>query len=376
MTRFRFLAALLLCLAMAPPVAAAPALPGDIIADLEALERRLQAGEVAAVSERSQAQAERLAGGNAADRWARALYLQLAASASARAGRAEAAADRLREARDSDGVDAERRDRWLRQEAALRLSAGQTAQGVALLDDWFQSHAGAPDDHWRMARALAELERWSAAARWVERALADGEPDAAQRALAVAVYRRAGQDERALALLGEGLDADSDAAAWRGAAGLAQRLGAPGQAAALWEAGWRLGVLRGGEDRLTLVKLHLAGGTPARAGEHLVEALEEGVLADTLAHRRLLAQAWETARDRERALSAWRYVARRSDSGDDWLRLGQLAHGWGRDALAKRALETALARGAEAAEAWLAVLEREEPGRDARGKREDLTQVP
>ncbi|MBB3191085.1 hypothetical protein [Halomonas cerina] len=364
-------------LALASPALAAPSLPGGIIRDLEALEQRLRAQEHTVVRDRALAQAERLAGGNAADRWARALYLQLAASAEARAGRAEAAADLLREARASDVADAEQRDRWQRQEAGLRLAAGDMAAGVALLDDWFQRHAGLPSDHWRMARAQAELERWDAAARWVKRALEAGDtPDEAQRALAVAVYRRAGHDERALALLGDGLDADSDAEAWRGAAGLAQRLGAPGQAAALWEAGWRLGVLSDSEDRLTLVKLHLAGGTPARAAEHLAEALDEEVLPDTLEHRRLLAQAWAQARDRERALSAWRHVARRSDAGDDWLRLGQLAHGWGREALAERALEAALERGVEVAEAWLAVLQQEGRGHPTRESAQDVTQVP
>lgn len=376
----RPLVAFLLSLAMAaPPLAAAPALPGDIIADLESLASRLKEGSVDAVGQRAQAQADRLADGNAADRWARALYLQLAASAEARAGRAAAAADLLRKARSTTVVEAERRDRWLRQEANLRLAAGNVEVGVALLDEWLARHAGTQSDHWQMARAQAELERWDASARWVKRALEAGDPpDAAQRALAVAVYQRAGQHDRALALLGKGLNADSDAAEWRRAAGLAQQLGASGQAAALWDAGWRLGALRGGEDRLTLVKLHLAGGTPARAAEHLAEALDKEALPDTLEHRRLLAQAWEQASDRERALSAWRHVARRSTAGDDWLRLGQLALGWGRDELAHRALREAEALGVEEAATWLAILEppsdQRSGGRDEAGR--DLTQIP
>ncbi|WP_205599101.1 hypothetical protein [Halomonas faecis] len=378
MTVCRLVATLLLGMVIGMPSWAAPALPGDIIADLQALEHRLDEGDVETVSERARSQAGRLAGGNAADRWARALYLQLAASAEARAGRPNTAAELLREARASDVVEAQQADRWLRQEANLRLAADEAEAGVELLGDWFERHAGNADDRWQMARGLAELERWSAAADWVERALeVDESPDDALRRLAVVVYQRAGHGERALDVLAEDLDADSDASEWRQAAGLAQQIDAHGQAAALWEAGWRLGVLDGRDDRLMLVKLHLAGGTPARAAEHLSTALDEEALPDTVEHRRLLASAWERARHRERALEAWQDVAERSDAGDDWLRLGQLALGWGRDELARQALSEADARGAEKVESWLAVLEtaadERSLGRDATGQ--DLTQV-
>ncbi|MGM0702122.1 MAG: hypothetical protein ACQEUG_06915 [Pseudomonadota bacterium] len=378
MTACRLVATLLLGMAIGMPSWAAPALPGDIIADLQAQERQLEQGDLETVSERARSQAQRLAGGNVADRWARALYLQLAASAEARAGRPNTAAELLREARASDVIETQQADRWLRQEANLRLAAGNTETGVALLGDWLERHAGISEDRWQMARGLADLERWSAAADWVERALeVDDSPDDAQRRLAVVVYQRAGRSERALDLLSDGLDANSDAAAWRQAAGLAQQLGAHGQAAALWETGWRLGVLDGSDDRLMLVKLHLAGGTPARAAEHLSTALDEEALPDTVEHRRLLASAWERARHRERALEAWQDVAERSDAGDDWLRLGQLALGWGRDELARQALSEAVARGAEEAESWLAVLEtaadERSQGLDETGQ--ELTQI-
>lgn len=341
----------------AAPVWAAPALSGDFIADLEALQQRLQQGETEAVSDRAMAQARRLAGGNAADRWARALYLQLAAGAAARADRPEEAAERLREARETSGVEAEYRDRWQREEAGLRLAAGQTAAGVELLTDWLARHSGAPRDHWRLVRALAELERWETAADRVTRALdATPEPDVAQLALAAAVYRHAGRGGEALALIEAALEGADDPEAWREAAALAQRSGEPGRAAAIWEAGWRRGILSGRDDLDQLVRLHLAGGTPARAAEHLETGLAKGLLEDSDATRRLLAQAWEAARDRPRALAAWEALAERSDAGGDWLRLGQLAHAWGQEELAIRALRAASERGRQEADAWLEAL--------------------
>ncbi|GAA0633661.1 hypothetical protein GCM10009016_25100 [Halomonas beimenensis] len=352
-------------LALAGPALAAPSLPGGIIRDLEGLERRLQAGDLDTVRGRALAQAERLAGGNAADRWARALYLQLAAAAEGRRGDAAAAAGHLAEARAIEGVERAQADRWLRQEAGLRLRAGQAERARTLLADWFRRHRGEPEDHWLMARLLAAETDWEGAARWVRRALeAGGEPDETEASLAAAVLQRAGEVASALAVLERRLEgAEGDPEAWRRATALAQRLGDAGRAAAIWEAGWRRGALAGRDDLRQRIRLHLAGGTPARAAELLAAALEEGTLADDLANRRLLARAWQAARDRERALAAWERLAERSDAGEDWLQLGQLAHGWGMWALAERALSRALALGEPEAEAWLASL----PGQEGRG---------
>lgn len=324
------------------PAWSAPGLPSSFIEDLEALQQRLAADDGQAVEQRARAQAERLAGGNAADRWARALYLQLAAGAAAQRQDHAAAADYLAQARRIEGVDAEYRDRWQRDEAGLRLAAGETRDGADLLAEWLERHSGEAQDHWRLTRARAELEQWELAAEHVRHARdMTAQLDEGQRELAVTVLRRAGDEAEALALLGGGLAVSRDPERWRVAAALAQRVGNPGQAASIWEAGWRAGVFEGAADLQRLVELHLAGGTPARAAEHLEAALADGTLEDSEANRRLLAQAWERARDRERALGAWQRVAEQSGAADDWARLGQLAHAWGRDQLAERALAQA-----------------------------------
>lgn len=336
-------------------VNAQPALPGDRITDLRALEQRLQQGDVETAGERAVAQADALEGGNAADRWARALYLQLAAGAMTRQSLHAEAAEALSVARGIDAAPDTWRAARLHEEAALRRAAGQAERAVELLGEWLEQHAGEPGDHWRMARMLAELSRWEEAVEWVDRALENGTPNTEQQTLAATVYQRSGQGEQALAMLEADLDS-SPAAEWRRAAALAQRIGEPGRAASIWEAGWRQGVLSGEQDLLQLVELHLAGGTPARAAEWLEKALESEVLADELSHRRLLAQAWQAARDRERALAAWQRVAEESGEGEDWLRLGQLAHAWNERAMAERSLQAASERGMEEAEAWLSDL--------------------
>ena len=336
---------IILVMAIFPAVGqAAPALRSDMVRSLEAMQQRLSEGDVAEVAGRSKAAAERLKGGNAADRWARALFLQLAATAEARMGNEAQAADLFATARGIEDVEPAQRMKWLNQEARLRLRAGQSEQGIELLGRWLDQAEGqaGPDDYWLMAQSLARQTRWQKAAIWVDRARQANAPSTEEHlSLAASVYQRAGRNDAALSVLDEILSQGSDdPETWRRAAALAHRLGESGRAAALWDAGWRQGMLTSADDLRQLVQLHLAGGTPARAAEYLDKALKRGELARNEANQRLLAEAWTAAKDREQALQAWQRLAEQTQAGQDWQRLGELAYGWGRwqvaiDALAR-----------------------------------------
>lgn len=316
--------------AVSAAYAEGPALRADMIQALQSMQSRLDAGNNAAVAAQAVDSAARLEGGNAADRWARALFLQLAATASARQGRDARAADLLAEARRIDGVPGSRQLAWLNQEARLRLRAGQTRQGADLLTAWVERTGGDDASRWLLIQARASLGQWSAAANSLDRLREGGHKGSDWKGdhlqLASTVYQQAGRFDDALALLG------SDSSApdiWRRAAGLAQRAGDEGRAAALWESGWRHGVLTSRDDLLQLAKLHIAGGTPARAAEHLERWFDEGQLEASDTNRRLLAQAWTAARNHAKAIAAWRALAEQSGSPDDWQQLAEVAYGWG-----------------------------------------------
>ena len=333
---------------------ASPALPGDIIADLNALQSQLQEGELSSVVERATAQAERLASGNQSDQWASALYQQLAAGALARQDQPAAAADRLAIARGLSGVDDDQAARWLREEASLRRAAGQRDQAIELLTEWLANQQDS-NAVWQLTRLLAQQERWEEAANWLEQALSEtAELTEAQQALTLAIYRNAGQSEQALGWLLDGLDSQSDLSDWRQAAGLAQQAGQPGVAAGLWEMAWQLGKLTEPKDRWLLIQLHLAGGTPARAAEHLEQALNEGDIVRDESNLRLLASAWQQAKDVERALDAWQALAQHTQTATDWRSYGQLAYAWGENEQAQQAFVRAAELGDEEAAQWLA----------------------
>ncbi|MFG6666349.1 tetratricopeptide repeat protein [Halomonas sp. HNIBRBA4712] len=335
-------------------------LPGDIIQDLNALQGSLASAEgeqaLESVIERAQRQAERLESGNRSDQWASALYDQLAAGALSRQGENSAAADRLERARSRSSVGAEQASRWLRQEAQLRRAAGQRAQAIGLYQQWLDDQSDR-DMSWQLVRLLADDAQWEAAAERLTPLLTEGEPESdARQALALGVMRRAGRGEQALGWLVEDLSEQSGSNAWRQAAGLAQQAGQAGLAAGLWETAWQLGIFDSNEDFDTLVELHLAGGTPARAAEHLERALEEGRLTDDEATLRRLAQVWYQARAIEKALDSWQALAEASQQSEDWRRYGQLAYAWGEEARAESAWETAQALGDNEVDAWLANL--------------------
>lgn len=337
---------------------ASPALQGDVIADLNTLQSQLkesqsQEAALAQVVERATAQAERLASGNQSDQWASALYQQLAAGALARQDQHAAAADRLAIARGLNGVDSAQAARWLREEASLRRAAGQRDQAIELLSEWLSNQQDI-EAVWQLTRLLAQQERWEEAADWLEQALNETPAlTEAHQALALAVFRNAGQGDQALGWLLDGLNAQSDAADWRQAAGLAQQAGQSGVAAGLWETAWQLGKLTEQEDFWLLIQLHLAGGTPARAAEHLGRAMSEGDIVRDESHLRLLANAWRQAKDVEKALNAWHALALHTQAAADWRAYGQLAYAWGEDGRAKQAFARASSLGDDEAEQWL-----------------------
>ncbi|RKR06331.1 uncharacterized protein HemY [Kushneria sinocarnis] len=331
-----------------PAHADGPALPQATVNQLQQLQQQLSAGNTGQVLREGQARAERL-DDSGADGWARALYLQLAASAARREGNPAQAAELLSQARSMEVAPYARRLEWLQQEAALRARADQLDEASRLYHRWAGQASLPTGALWSAAQVDAERGAWQAAGEWIDQARRDSaslSPE--QRQLAATVYQHTGNSGAAVAMIEAQLDEqDADPEDWRRAAALYQRSGQPGRAAAIWEAGWQRGILQGRDDLMQRIRLHMAGGTPARAGELLDAALSNEQLKDTVEHRRLLAQAWTRARVRDRALEAWQRLAERTGEAADWRQLGELAYGWGHWQRAIEALEQALQQGAE-----------------------------
>ncbi|RUR32454.1 hypothetical protein ELY33_05845 [Vreelandella andesensis] len=339
-------------------------LPGDIVRDLNGLQSQLaeqpsdeaDSDVLMRIISHARSQAARLASGNRADQWASALYHQLAASGLVRQGDHIAAAAELASAQQRLSVPNSQVLRWLRDEATLRRAGNQRTEAIALYEQWLTQSQGNPhydESAWRLVRLLAQEERWDDAVEWLSPLLQKGGFTDSQQALTTAVLRNAGQNEQAVGWLVDGLNEHSEPDAWRQAAGLAQQAGQADVAAGVWEMAWQLGKFTALEDRLTLIRLHLAGGTPARAGEHLEAAIQEGELTPDEETLRLLAGAWQQARHIEKALGAWKALAENTQKAQDFRQYGQLAYRWGKDDQAKEAFIKAVNLGDAQAEQWL-----------------------
>lgn len=83
----------------------------------------------------------------------------------------------------------------------------------------------------------------------------------------------------------------------------------------LYEAAYELGFLRQGTELVSLANLYLSANTPVKAAELLQQGLDEGVIESTQSNWRLLATAWQSAREDDKALPALRRASELADDG-------------------------------------------------------------
>jgi tetratricopeptide (TPR) repeat protein len=91
----------------------------------------------------------------------------------------------------------------------------------------------------------------------------------------------------------------------------------------LYEVAYEAGWLTQGSELVRLAQLFLLLDIPFKAGGVLDEGLNSGVIESSESNWRLLAQAWQLAREDEKAVPALRRAAELSDSGELHIRLAQ-----------------------------------------------------
>ncbi|MCM2130943.1 tetratricopeptide repeat protein [Larsenimonas rhizosphaerae] len=337
-----------------PVLADGPALPEATVTRIQSLEGTLDRHPARVIEQARRALGE--LSSSRQDQWVQALYWQLMARAFAAQGKAEEAAEYFNRARNNDVAPIALRRNWLREAARWTLAAGDTARGRALFERWAGQSTPSAQDLWTLVELAVQARDWSGASHWLSRAMQAGIAMTSERsALAQAIYQHSSDAGNAQRLVQRDIDrAPDDPMVWKRGVALYQQMNQPGRAAALWEAGWRRGVLSGADALETRIRLHLAGGTPARAAEYLQQALKEGILPSDEAHLRQLADAWTAARARHQALTAWQSLSEHTRAPADWSQMGELAYQWGQWDLVVTAMTRARAAGLEhAGRSWL-----------------------
>ena len=85
---------------------------------------------------------------------------------------------------------------------------------------------------------------------------------------------------------------------------------------ALYEASYEAGWLTRGQELVNLAQMLLQAEAPVKAAQILEKGLNDGTIEQTESNWRLLSQAWQLAREDEKALPALTEAASRSDSGE------------------------------------------------------------
>ena len=92
---------------------------------------------------------------------------------------------------------------------------------------------------------------------------------------------------------------------------------------ALYETAFEAGWLQRSSEYVNLSQLFLQAETPVKAALLMQAGLSEGIVESTESNWRILAQAWQLAREDEKAIPALSHAAGLSDSGELNLRLAQ-----------------------------------------------------
>ncbi len=211
--------------------------------------------------------------------------------------------------------------------AQVYLALDRAGEAVALLELLFDGVGEPPpESYFSMAQALHLLERDVEALEWAEKGLrGHPSPSEGHYALVSGLNLRLERWRRARELLEEIIRRfPGKAVYWRQLTAVWMELGEEKQALVTSELGHRRGVLLEGGDVLRLARLYLYHDFPHKAAHLLERGLDDGVVADKPGHWELLASAWSNAREHARAVAPLQKAARRSDTGELFLRLARL----------------------------------------------------
>ncbi len=204
---------------------------------------------------------------------------------------------------------------WLASQGRHKEAAEQLRQGLA------QHAQPAAQTHLLAAQVYGALKQYAAAIKHARAALQAAPADEARYRLLLSLYLQAGQWQNASDLLAQDMLRlyPRNAGYWRQLAAVWMQRQRPEQAAASLSLAHRQGLLEAADIR-RLAQLYLHLQAPHKAAVLLREALAAHALPSSARHLRLLASAWQAAREPAAAIAAYQQAG----GAMDLLRAGEL----------------------------------------------------
>jgi tetratricopeptide (TPR) repeat protein len=243
--------------------------------------------------------------------------------------------------------------------AQVYLMTGDYDAAIRHLEAWLAaSPEPGPDAHYVLAMAYAHAGRRKEAIGYAEMAVEEMEKEHEGRLqlLAVLLYEEERYEE-VLPLLQRLVVSFPKKTYWTQTVAVYSELERYEEALALQEAMYEQGLLSSSQEMILLAQLLLHNGIPFEAAKVLEDGLASGVVADSEQSWELLASSYLDAREYESAIRPLSRAAALAETGEAWVRLGQVELSRRNPEAARKAFDAALAKGGldDPGRVWLLV---------------------
>lgn len=259
-----------------------------------------------------------------------------------------AAREHLQQAIAAGGFNEREASQAKYQIAQIYMTEENWQQGAAALEEWFRT-APEPNSsaYYLLAAAYYQMEDLDAALEPAKKAVEmSNRPQSSWIELLLALYLTRENYDEALPLLERLIAMEpQEKNHWLRLSSLYQQEEQYGEALAALQVAYNAGFLEQGSEYERLSDMLRFNEIPYRAARVLKQAMDDGHVESDSENYEKLANAWIQARDFEEAIPPLTRAAELSDTGDLFMRLGQVQvqrEGWSE---AVEALEQALEKG-------------------------------
>jgi tetratricopeptide (TPR) repeat protein len=242
--------------------------------------------------------------------------------------------------------------------AQLHAARGEFDEALAFAAEWFVTiEDPSAAQHMFMANIYAQLKKYQESIPFAEKAISiSDKPRESWYQLLTAAYFELEDYDGAVRVLMSMVELWPDKSMyWEQLASVFVVLEDEGQALATLKLAWATGVLTKETSIKSMVQLSVTRGIPEHAARILVRAIEQELVPEEEVFVELLANAWVSAREDEKAIGVFNQLATLTETGEPFIRVANIHVKNGEWGPAETALKKALDLGEldNAGKAWL-----------------------
>lgn len=207
--------------------------------------------------------------------------------------------------------------------AQLSMAQGNYDDVVNYIEQWEALHTGPipPKNFILKAQALYQNKSYEDAAYYIETAIKGHEeegylPDENWLVLQRAIYFEMQQPEKVKDIIIKLIRLYDQGKYWIQLAGMYGELEQEDKQFATMEIAYQRGFINSASDTFNLAQLYYYHGVPYKGARLMEQAIKSGLLQENLRNLKFLAQAWQSAKEEQKAVPVMRSAAALSDDGE------------------------------------------------------------